>query len=102
MYNFATTTALPGLSTNAYAAIRAALNPMGGQSMLPTVTALCEGRRELEAISIEEMGVYDTPDGWFVSARAAVENEILRLMQVVGDGKGTRKESGGRVVGIGP
>ena len=29
-----------------------------------------------------------------------MESEILRLMQVVCDGKGTRKESGGRVVGI--
>ena len=102
VYNFATTTALSGLSAKAYAAIRSALGKMGARGVLPTVTALRQARKELEEISFEDMGVYATPDGWFVWARAAVESEILRLMQVVGDGKGTRKESGGRVVGIRP
>ena len=53
-------------------------------------------------MSMHQMGVYETPDGWFVSARAVVEHEILRIMQVVDNGKGTRHEAGGRVVGIGP
>jgi hypothetical protein len=53
-------------------------------------------------MSMRQMGVYETPDGWFVSARAVVEHEILGIMQVVDNGKGSRHEAGGRVVGIGP
>ena len=102
VYNFVTTTALSGLSTAAYAAVRSALQKMGGRGMLPTVTALRQARKELEEMSMHQMGVYETPDGWFVSARAVVEHEILRIMQVVDHGKGTRHEAGGRVVGIGP
>jgi hypothetical protein len=102
LFNFATLTTLSGLSTKAFEAVRKALQKMGGRGVLPSVTALRAARAELEKISIEDMGVYGTPDGWFVSARAVVENEILRIMQVVDDGKGTRHEAGGRVVGIGP
>ena len=102
VYNFVTTTALSGLSTKAYDAVRAALQKLGGRGVLPTVKALREARKELEEMSMKDMGVYETPDGWFVSARAVVEHEILRIMQVVDTGKGTRREAGGRVVGIGP
>ena len=102
VYNFVTTTALSGLSIKAYDAVRAALQKLGGRGVLPTVKALREARKELEEMSMKDMGVYETPDGWFVSARAVVEHEILRIMQVVDTGKGTRREAGGRVVGIGP
>ena len=102
LFNFATLTTLSGLSTKAFEAVRKAMQKMGGRGVLPSVTALRAARAELEKISIEDMGVYGTPDGWFVSARAVVENEILRIMQVVDDGKGTRQEAGGRVMGIGP
>ena len=102
VYSFVTKTTLSGLSSRAYAAVRSAIKNMGGRGVLPTVQALRAAKKELEDMSIQDMGVYETPDGWFVSARAVVENEILRIMQVVDDGKGTRHEAGGRVVGIGP
>jgi hypothetical protein len=102
VYNFVTTTVLCGLSTAAYAAVRSALQKMGGRGVLPTVTALLQARKELEEMSRGQRGVYETLDGWFVSARAVVEHEILRIMQVVDNGKCTRHEAEGRVVGIGP
>ena len=102
LFGFVQTTALSGLSTKAYAAVRSAMQKMGGRGMLPTVKALREARAELEAMALADMGVYATPDGWFLSARALVENEILRMIQVVDTGEGTRHEAGGRVVGIGP
>jgi 5,10-methylenetetrahydrofolate reductase len=48
VYNFVTTTALSGLLTVAYAAVRSALQKMGGRGVLPTLTALRQARRELE------------------------------------------------------
>jgi len=97
---FITLTALSGLSTAAYEAVRAGLQKLGLRGALPSVKLLREAKKELEAICMEDLGVYGTPDGWFVSVRAAIENEILRHMQTVDGGKGTRKEAGGRVVGI--
>lgn len=99
---FITLTALSGLSTKAYEAVRAGLQKLGMRGALPPVKLLREAKKELEAYSIEDLGVYQTPDGWFVSLRSAIENEILRHMQTVDGGKGNRKEAGGRVVGIEP
>ena len=67
-----------------------------------TDKALREARKELEELAIEDLNMYETPDGWFVSVRAAVEMEILRLMQEVHVGKGARTRAGDRVTGIGP
>jgi hypothetical protein len=64
-----------------------------------TDKALREARQELEQLAFEDLGIYETPDGWFVSARAAVEMEILRLMQEVHVGKGARTRAEDRVMG---
>ena len=98
----ASTIAQSGLSTKAYCAIRAAMQKMGGRGMLPTPQALREARKELETLATEDLMYYSTADGWFVSARAAVEMEVSRLMQVINKGANTRAEAGGRIAGIMP
>jgi len=102
MSNFAATLALSGLSTKAYCAIRAAIQRMGGRGMLPSLEAVREARKQLEALAVEDLGVYPTPDGWFISARAAVEMEISRIMQVIDPCKSTVTRMGPRTSGIMP
>jgi len=110
MFNTASTLALSGLSTKAYCAIRAAMQKLGGRGMLPSLKAMREARKELEKLASEDVKLYPTPDGWFVSVRAVVEMEISRMMQVVNNGKGINSskdkpqdgEAGGRLVGILP
>jgi hypothetical protein len=98
----ATTLALSGISSKALAAVRSVMQKLGCRGMLFTDKALREARQELEQLAFEDLGIYETPDGWFVSARAAVEMEILRLMQEVHVGRGARTQAGDRVTGIGP
>ena len=98
----ATTLALSGLSSKAFCAVRSVLQKLGCRGVLFPEKALREARKELEELAIEDLRVYETPDGWFVSARAAIEMEILRIMQEVHVGKGARTGAGDRVTGIGP
>ena len=98
----ATTLALSGISSKALAAVRSVMQKLGCRGVLFTDKALRDARKELEELAIEDLNIYETPDGWFVSARAAVEMEILRLMQEVHVGKGARTRAGDRVTGIGP
>jgi len=95
----ATTLALSGISSKALAAVRSVMQRLGCRGMLFTDKALREARQELEQLAFEDLGIYETPDGWFVSARAAVEMEILRLMQEVHVGKGARTRAEDRVMG---
>lgn len=99
---FASKIALSGLSTAAFSAIRSAIQRMGGRGMLPSLQSIREARAKLEALSIEDLGVYATPDGWFISARAAVEMEISRIMQVFETSKSTVTQVPSRTVGIMP
>ena len=110
MLNTASTLALSGLSTSAYCAVRAAMQKLGGRGMLPSLKAMRDARKELETLASQDLNLYPTPDGWFVSVRATVEMEISRMMQVVNNGKGINSskgkpengEAGGRLVGILP
>lgn len=97
----ATTLALSGLSSKAFCAVRSVLQKLGGRGMLFSEKTLRDARKELEELAIQDLDVYETPDGWFVSARAAVEMEILRLMQEVRVGKGAQTRPGDRVTGVG-
>ena len=83
--------ALSGLSSKAYAAIRSALCKAGLKKVLFTEKDLRAARREITEKAEKDLSTYSTPDGWFISVRAAVEAEILRAMQIV-NAKETRKE----------
>ena len=86
---------LKGISSKAYCTLRGVLCKLGLRGVLPSVTALTETRNQLFKLSMADLQVFATNDGWFASPRAVVEMEILRLMQQVDD-------KTGRVVGIGP
>ena len=86
---------ISGLSSKAYCTLRAVLNDMGLRAVLPSEKDLRQVRGELFKLCVADLQIFPTPDGWFVSPRAVVEMEILRLMQQV-DGES------GRNVGIGP
>ena len=93
----ATELALSGLSSKAYVALRSVLCKSGLRNMLFTDKDLRRARREIMSKASEDLKVYPTHDGWFISlwSAAAVETEILRLMQVIGI-KNTRQEVAGR------
>ena len=83
--------ALSGLSSKAYAVIRKVLCKAGLRNVLFTEKELKAAREEISSRADSDLSTYPTPDGWFISVRAAVEAEILRLMQIV-NAKDTRKE----------
>ena len=83
--------ALSGLSSKAYAVIRKVLCKAGLRNVLFTENDLRAARNEISERADKDLETYATPDGWFISVRAAVEAEILRLMQIV-NAKDTRKE----------
>ena len=83
--------ALSGLSSKAYAVIRKVLCKAGLKNVLFTDQDLRAAREEISNRADSDLSTYPTPDGWFISVRAAVEAEILRLMQIV-NAKDTRKE----------
>ena len=72
---------ISGLSSKAYCTLRAVLNDMGMRGVLPTDKALRQTKAELWKLSMDDLQIFPTKDGWFVSPRAVVEMEILRLMQ---------------------
>ena len=74
--------ALSGLSTKAYAALRSVLCKAGLRNTLFSEKDLRKARKELMAKAGKDLETYATPDGWFISLRAAVETEILNLMQM--------------------
>ena len=83
--------ALSGLSSKAYATIRKVLCKAGLKNVLFTEKDLRDARTEISEKADKDLETYATPDGWFISVKAAVEAEILRLMQIV-NAKDTRKE----------
>ena len=75
--------ALSGLSSKAYAVIRKVLCKAGLRNVLFTDKDLKAARDEISNRADSDISTSATPDGWFISVRAAVEAEILRLMQIV-------------------
>ena len=83
--------ALSGLSSKAYAVIRKVLCKADLRNVLFTDKDRRAAREEISKRADSDLSTYATPDGWFISVRAAVEAEILRLMQII-NAKDTRKE----------
>ena len=92
--------ALGSCSSAAYATVRKILSNMGLGFALPQVKDLSAARKDIEEKQKEDLKMEATADGWMISPRAAVEMEILRMMQVTS--MGSRKESGARSVGVEP
>jgi hypothetical protein len=88
------------VSSRAYQAVRTVLCDLGFKDALPTVKDLDEARKLLEKNAVEDLELKRTEDGWFLSIRALVEMELLRMQQraTVGS-KSTRKESAARSIG---
>ena len=74
--------ALSGLSTKAYAALQSVLCKAGLKNTLFSEKALRKARKELMAKAGKDLETYATAGSWFISLRAAVETEILNLMQM--------------------
>ena len=74
----ATKLSLSGVSNEAYCTLRSVLCKMGGRGILPDVKVLRDTRNELFNLSMADLDVFATADGWFASPRAVVEMEILR------------------------
>jgi hypothetical protein len=101
LLNAASKLAISGCSASAYFAIRKILNDAGVGYAMPAWRDLTAARSHLATLQAEDLNMQATADGWFISPRAAIEMEILRLMQVVND-NGSRQESGGRSTGVKP
>jgi hypothetical protein len=83
--------ALSGLSSKAYDVIRKVLCKAGLRNVMFTDKDLRAAWEEISQRADSDLSTYPTPDGWFISVRAAIEAEILLLMQIV-NAKDTRKE----------
>ncbi len=59
----ATTLALSGISSKALAVVRSVVQKLGCSGVLFTVQALREARKELKELAIEDLYIYETPDG---------------------------------------
>ena len=88
------------VSSRAYRAVRTVLCDLGFKDALPTEQDLDEARKLIEKNAVEDLVLKRTEDGWFLSIRALIEMELLRMQQkaIVGS-KSTRKESGARSIG---
>ena len=88
------------VSSRAYRAVRTVLCDLGFKDALPTEQDLDEARKLIENHAVEDLVLKQTEDGWFLSIRALIEMELLRMQQkaIVGS-KSTRQESGARSIG---
>ena len=88
------------VSSRAYRAVRSVLCDLGFKDALPTEKDLDEARKLIEKNAVEDLELKRTEDGWFLSIRALIEMELLRMQQraTVGS-KSTRKESAARSIG---
>jgi hypothetical protein len=102
----AATFARYNLSSQAYRGARAVLCELGFRDAMPTLKDIDDARKHIEKNAVEDLVLRQTEDGWFVSMRALIEMELLRMQQRVtnqSNGRSTRKESAARSIGhVGP
>ncbi len=87
-----------GVSCCAYRSIRSVLVGMGLGYALPTERDLKAARAHLENNATQDLRIRQTEDGYFISLRAAIEMELLRMFEMPID-KRRKSESGARSVG---
>jgi hypothetical protein len=102
----ASTFARYNLSSQAYRGARAVLCNLGFRDAMPTLKDIDDVRKHIKKNAVEDLVLRQTEDGWFVSMRALIEMELLRMQQRVtnqSNGRSTRKESAARSIGhVGP
>ena len=69
------------VSIKAFASVRSILVGMGLGFALPSSRAIKAAGEKIQALAKEDLHVYATPDGWWVSPRASIEMALLRMQQ---------------------
>ena len=87
-----------GVSVKSFASVRSVLVGLGLGYALPSSRDLAAASSHLKGLAKEDLQISATPDGWWISPRAAIEMELLRLQQMP-VARTTRYETKGRAVG---
>ena len=70
-----------GVTIKAFASVRSVLVGMGLGFALPTSRVLKAAADKIKVLAEDDLQVYATPDGWWVSPRASIEMALLRMQQ---------------------
>ena len=92
-------------SIKAYQGMQAILNKSGFGHCLPSTEAMSAAKKGIMRLAEEDLEIFETPDGYRISLKRAVEMEASRIMQTISMSElGVMKDSGKevRTVGVQP
>jgi hypothetical protein len=87
------------VSIKAFASVRSVLVGMGLGFALQSSRAIKAAGEKIRVLATEDLHVYATPDGWWVSPQASIEMALLRMQQTAVH-KDSYKQVSGRSHGL--
>jgi hypothetical protein len=82
------------VSIKAFASVRSVLVGMGLGFALPSSRSIAKAAQTIKDLAKDDLQVYATPDGWWVSPRASIEMALLRMQQTAVQDNSYKQVSG--------
>ena len=82
------------VSIKAFASVRSVLVGMGLGFALPSSRSIKKAAETIRDLANEDLHVYATPDGWWISPRASIEMALLRMQQTAVQDNSYKQVSG--------